>query len=109
MSVTFTISILAIIALQLYPKSIYFDTKSDLAVIVKAKQQLKTEPITKAANDTEETDIVYVPEGSLCKVIATRASWHYVELPSQTRGWLKKNAITKILKPNPDLAESVQP
>jgi len=108
-SIVFSISILSMVAYQLYPKSIYFSNKSEMAVIITSQVKLQTEPITIDPTEGSKIAIVDLPIGSICRVIAKRAAWHYVELPSSTRGWIKSNQITKIVKPNPNASESAQP
>lgn len=90
-----TLTILAFIALQLYPKSIYFSNISTLAVLQNEKVFLRTEPYTPAKEEASNS-ITELPLASLCKPIAIRSTWTYIELENNTRGWIPSNNILSI-------------
>jgi hypothetical protein len=105
----FCLGISSQVLLQLFPKSIYFAPLSQLSVVVKASQKLQTEPTTLLNEEEGDKYVVEVPEASLCRVIAKRASWAYIELPSKTRGWIKQDSIKGIQELDPNPLESHQP
>lgn len=90
------ITIASVVALQIYPKSIYFAPISELAVVTQQQQWLRTEPIIPPENSDTKNTITELPLASLCKPIAVRSQWTYIELPSQTRGWIKSDTIKAI-------------
>jgi len=95
----FAISTLSFTATQLYPKSQYFGPLNEMAVIIEEGHSLKTEPLSITVSEKKDS-IVSVPTASLCRVLSNRADWCYVELNSQTRGWLPATALTMIQEPD---------
>jgi len=86
--------ICAVVALLRYPASIHYAPLNELAVVTKAEQLLHTAPVTPVAGD--KTEISELNVTTLCKVIATRGDWRYIQLPNNTRGWVKKDAIVEL-------------
>ncbi len=92
LSIAPLIAIIGGVGLALYPDDLEFAPITEQAVTVnKEAMEARTEATSSSA------EVILVPPGSLCRTLAQRGPWTYVELANDTRGWLPTAQIRTIL------------
>jgi tetratricopeptide (TPR) repeat protein len=80
------------VCLALYPSGAEFAPVSEQAVVISPDAiTARTEASVGGA------EVISVPPGSLCRPLAHRGPWTYVELADETRGWLPSQSIRPII------------
>lgn len=79
------------ICLRYYPDDIESAPPGELAVI---SSRESTPAVTEAAVDARL--IMQIPPGALCRVLAERGSWSYVEFANRSEGWVPSNALSRL-------------
>ena len=89
------------VGLLLYPTDIEFAPVSEQATMINKDSILAG---TEAATISEDGKspagshkVIEVPPGSLCRPIATRGPWTYIELANNVRGWVPSAFVRHIL------------
>lgn len=85
--------ICAYVGIYSYPKSIQYAPIETLAVVTPTGHSLYSSPIS---SENGKNIMSTLNPSTLCKIIAQRNKWTYVELPDYTRGWVKKETVTPI-------------
>jgi len=85
--------ICALVSHYSYPKSIQYAPVEELAVVTPVDHYLYSSPIT---SDNGKNQISPLNPSTLCKIIAKRGNWTYIELPNLTRGWVKQDSVTAV-------------
>lgn len=62
----------------------------DAIIVSRGTTELRTEP------SAGGSQILRANPSTTCKVLNERGGWSYVELPSQTRGWIESSTLEKI-------------
>lgn len=92
LSVAPILAITSGVGLALYPDDLEFAPIAEQAVTVnQAATSARTEATTSGA------EVISVPPGSLCRPLAQRGPWTYVELANGTRGWLPTELVRSVL------------
>lgn len=104
LSIAPLIAIIGGVGLALYPDDLEFAPITEQAVTVnKEAMEARTEATSSSA------EVILVPPGSLCRPLAQRGPWTYVELANDTRGWLPTAQIRTILPIDFPPLSSVEP
>lgn len=104
LSVAPLIAIIGGVGLALYPDDLEFAPITEQAVTVnKEAMEARTEATSSSA------EVILVPPGSLCRPLAQRGPWTYVELANDTRGWLPTAQIRSLLPIDFPSPSSVEP
>ena len=85
-----------------------FTSSDDLAVVITpANATVRAEPLggPSSASDLAPA-VIEAPPGTLCRPLAERGPWTYLELPDFTRGWLPSEHLSPIV---PDPAGPAEP
>lgn len=90
------IALSASLAHLFYPQHGEFAPDHQRAIVTTAKT---VEARTAASNSAQRA--IEAPPGSICRILAPRGSWTYVEFANFTRAWLPTQQVTLILPPNP--------
>ncbi len=81
-----------LVTLYLYPRDAEFAPIDERGIVVSADL---TTARTEASSTSEK--VISVPPGSLCRPLARRGPWTYLELADGTRGWLPSQEVRMIL------------
>ena len=103
-------ALLGAAGLLLYPSDNEFAPNREQVVMInKDPIVASTEATTVTGGETNpQTDskrVITVPPGNLCRLIAKRGKWAYIELPNHVRGWVPSKFAHPILpaeRPFPD-------
>ena len=100
-------------ALLLYPSDIEFAPVGERATMINNAPVLAG---TEATTIKEEDDsprgsrkVIEVPPGSLCRPLATRGPWTYIELANNIRGWVPSAYVRRILPVGSDRPDAPRP
>jgi len=81
----------------LYPDDAEFAPADSRAVVVTAEPvTARTEAGNVPLTREEPAPVITAPPGSICRVLARRGPWTYVEFANQTRGWLAAHELETI-------------
>ncbi len=110
LSVSPVIAIAGGVCLLLYPTDLAFAPVGEQATMVnKDTIQAGTEAASSSSDDESpdgSAKVIDVPPGSLCRLIATRGAWTYIELANGVRGWVPSSSVRSILPIGNDLPEA---
>jgi hypothetical protein len=80
------------VCLGLYPNDLEFAPIAERAIMVnKVAFEARTEATSSSAG------VISVPPGSLCRPLARRGAWTYVELANEVRGWVPSQVVRQIV------------
>ena len=82
---------------------IYYPDDAEFAILAERAVMTNSSPI-KAHTDASETSpsVIDVPPGSLCRILAPRGNWTYVQFPNRTRAWVPTPKVTPLLPSDPE-------
>lgn len=79
------------ICLRYYPDDLESAPVDQLAVL---SSRQSTPAVGEAAVDARL--VMHIPPGALCRVLAERGSWSYVEFANRSRGWLPSSSLSPL-------------
>ena len=88
------VAVLGTGALALYPDDGEFAPATERGIVT---SDTSIEALTEASSAGKK--VIEAPPGSLCRILAPRGSWTYVELADRTRGWLPSDRVTPLVEP----------
>ncbi len=79
-----------------YPDDAEFADPSERAVMT------NTERLQGRAEASESgPKVIEVPPGSLCRILAPRGTWTYLEFPNHTRAWVPSSEVSPLIPTSP--------
>lgn len=88
------VAVLGTSALALYPDDGAFAPATERGIVTSADT---INALTEASSAGKK--VIEAPPGSLCRILAPRGSWSYVEFADRTRGWLPADQVTPLVEP----------
>jgi len=106
LSVGPVVALAGAVCLHLYPTDIEFAPVSEQATTINKDPILASTEAATISEDGKASDgshkVIEVPPGSLCRSIATRGPWTYIELANHVRGWVPSAFVRHILPTDDD-------
>ena len=106
LSVGPVVALAGAVCLHLYPSDIEFAPVSEQATTINKDPILASTEAATISEDGKASDgshkVIEVPPGSLCRPIATRGPWTYIELANHVRGWVPSAFVRHILPTDDD-------
>lgn len=89
------------VCLLLYPDDLAFAPVGEQATMINKDPIMAGTEAASIRDDSESPDgsakVIELPPGSLCRLIATRGTWTYIELANGVRGWVPSAFVRSIL------------
>ncbi len=90
------VGFLAVGVLIIYPDDASFAPATERGIVTSA---VNIDALTEASSAGRK--VIEAPPGSLCRILAPRGSWTYVEFADRTRGWLPADQVTPLVASPP--------
>lgn len=101
LAVSLTLLFLAPIVLGLgiyahynHPDKVLSDETADGIILFSTN--VLTEPISPLPDETTNKTVIKATPGSPCRIIATRGSFTYIQLPNDSRGWVPSKKVAHV-------------